>query len=148
MQAVLELIAARIDDGQIRFTVARRACASGMDPDDIAAEGLDELFPQLPQTRVVLHSTSWRYADGVLTLTYLGYSEDLPLPELPLTLPPHAEASGQDANSVVAHAIRHLAFLAVEEPAKYAGALDPDTIGFLAGIAPDVAGRLQRRRAA
>ena len=148
MQAVLELIAARVDDGQIRFMVARRACASGVDPDDIATEGLDELFPQLPPKGVVLHSTSWRYADGVLTLTYLGYSEDLPLSRLPLTLSPDVRANGDDGDSVVAHAIRHLAFLAAEEPDKYARALDPETIDFLRGIEPDVAGRLHRSRAA
>jgi hypothetical protein len=148
MQAVLELIAARVDGDQVRFMVARRACASGIDPDDIAAEGLDDLFPEVPRTAVVLHSTSWRYADGVLTLTYLACSEELPLSALPLALPPDARPNGDTAVSVVAHAMRHLAFLVAQEREKYARPLSAETLAFLERIEPDVAGRLHRERAA
>jgi hypothetical protein len=148
MQAVLELVASRVDRDQVRFMVARRACASGIDPDDIAAEGLDDHFPNVPRATVVLHSTSWRYADGVLTLTYLAYSDELPLSALPLALPPTARANGDSAESVVAHAIRHLAFLVAEEPEKYARPLSAETIAYLERIEPDVAGRIHRERVA
>lgn len=148
VQAVLELIAARVDGDQVRFDLARRACASGIDPDDIAAEGLEELFPQVARQAVVLHSTSWRYSDGVLTLTYLAYSEQLPLADLTLVLPPDARANGDAAEAVVAHAIRHLAFLVAEEPEKYAKKLTAETLAYLKRMEPDVAGRIHRKRAA
>ena len=148
VHAVLELIAARVDEDRVRFMVARRACASGTDPDDIASEGIDELFPTLPRDRLVLHSTSWRYGDGILTLTYLGYSDDLPLTALPLALPPDARPNGDDADSVVAHALRHLAFLIRQEPEKYGRPLSEEARSFFARIEPDVAGRIYGTRAA
>lgn len=148
MQAELELIAARLDGDRIRFTVARRPCGGGADPDDVAEEGLQALFPTLPRDGLVLHSTSWRYGDGILTLTYLGYSDDLPLSALPLVLPPDARPNGDDADSVVAHAIRHLAFLIRQEPEKYGRPLSDESRAFLAGVEPDVAGRIYGKRAA
>jgi hypothetical protein len=148
MQAVLELVAARVDRDQVRFMLARRACSGGTDPDDIAQEGMDAQFPTLPRDRVVLHSTSWRYGDGILTLTYLGYSDELPLSELPLMLPPDARPNGDDADSVVAHAIRHLAFLIRQDPEKYGRPLSDETRAYFAGVEPDVAGRIHGKRAA
>lgn len=148
MQAAIELIAARVDGDRLRFVVARRACAAGTDPDTIAREGMDQLFPGLQLDRVVLHSTSWRYEDGVLTLTYLGYSDELPFEALPLVLPPGARPNGGDADSVVAHAVRHLAFLIRQEPDKYGRPLSEETRVFFGGIEPDVAGRIYGGRAA
>jgi hypothetical protein len=148
MQAALELIAARVDGDRVRFVVARRACAAGTDPDATAREGMDQLFPGLQPDRVVLHSTSWRYNDGVLTLTYLGYSDALPFHALPRVLPPGARPNGNDADSVVAHAVRHLAFLIRHEPEKYGRPLSVETRAFFAGLEPDVAGRIDGGRAA
>jgi hypothetical protein len=148
VQAVLELIAARVDGDQLRFMVARRACPSGIDPDDIAAEGMEALFPGLAAETVVLHSTSWRYENGVLALTYLGYSDQLSSDALPLTLAREAKPNGDDATSVVAHAIRHLAFLTRTEPEKYAKPLSAETLAFLGTIQPDVAGRIHHREQA
>lgn len=148
MQAVLELIAARVEGDRLRFMVDRRDWVTGTDPDDVAAKGMSDLFPALPRDRVVLHSTSWRYRDAILTLTYLGYSDDLPLSALPLALPPDARANGDDADSVVAHAIRHLAFLTRQEPGKYTRPLSDGTVAFLSRVEPDVAGRIYAKEAA
>lgn len=148
MQAALELIAARVEGDRLRFAVARRACATAADPDAIAQEGMDQLFPGLSLERVVLLPTSWRYEDGILTLTYLGYSDDLPLGALPLALAPGATADGDDAEAVVAHAVRHLAFLLRQDPQQYGRSLGPDARAYLARVEPGVAGRIYRERAA
>lgn len=147
MQAALELIAARLEGDRLRFVVARRACATA-DPDAIAREGMEQLFPTLSLDRVVLHSTSWRYEDGILTLTYLGYSDELPIDPLPLVLKTGAHADGDGADAVVAHAVRHLAFLVHQDPEKYGRPLSPETLAYLGRLGPDVAGRVYPERAA
>ena len=148
MQAEVELIAARFEGDRLRYSVVRRACAVEIDPDETARSGTASLFPGLPMRRVVVHSTSWRYEQGTLLLTYLAYSDELPFDDLPHVLPRDAKAVGTGVASVVAHAIAHLAFLAGQEPDKYSHALSRETLAHLALVEPEVAGRIARERAA
>ena len=148
MQAEVELVAARFEGDRLRYNVARQPCAMGIDPDDTARAGTAWRFPDIPMRRIVVHSTSWRYEHGTLVLTYLAYSDELPFDGLPHVLPREAEAVGTGVASVVAHAIRHLAFLSRQEPEKYARAISPETLGHLAQIDPVVAGRIYGERAA
>ena len=148
MQAEVELIAARFEGDRLRYNVDRHPCATGIDPDDTARAATAWRFPDIPLRRVVVHSTSWRYEHGVLLLTYLAYSDELPFDGLPHVLPRGTDAVGTGVASVVAHAIRHLAFLASQEPQEYDRALTPETLSHLARFAPDVAGRFHRGRAA
>ena len=148
MQAEVELIAARFDGDRLRYLVGREACATGIDPDDTAKAATAWKFPAVPLRRVVVHSTSWRYEHGNLLLTYIAYADELPFDGLPQVLPREAHAVGAGVASVVAHAIRHLAFLVRQEPETYVRAISPETLAHLARIDPGVAGRIYRERAA
>ena len=118
------------------------------DPDATARALMTSLFPSVPLRRVLLHSTSWRYEHDCLTLTYVGYSDDLPYGQLTQLLPRDARAVGAGVASVVAHALRHLAFLARQQPELFGRAVSPETFAHLSRMEPDVAGRFQPDRAA
>ena len=148
MQAEVELIAARFEGDRLRYVVRREACAAETDPDETARSGTASLFPGLPLRRIVVHSTSWRYEQRTLLLTYLAYSDELPFDDLPHVLPRDAKAVGTGVAAVVAHAISHLAFLVRREPDKYSHALSRETLAHLAQVEPDVAGRIDGKRAA
>lgn len=148
MHADVELIAARFEGDRLRYLVGREACAIGTDPDETARTGTAGLFPGIPLRRIVVHSTSWRYEQGTLLLTYLAYSDELPFDDLPHVLPRDAKAVGTGVAAVVAHAIGHLAFLARQEPDKYRHALSSETFAHLAKVEPEVAGRIYGERAA
>jgi hypothetical protein len=148
MQAEVELIAARFEGDRLRYLVGREACATGIDPDQTARTATTRLFPAVPLRRIVGHSTSWRYEHGDLLLTYLAYSDELPFDGLPQVLPREANAVGAGVACVVAHAIRHLAFLVRQEPETYGRALSSETLAHLSRCQPEVAGRIYRERAA
>jgi hypothetical protein len=148
MQAEVEIIAARFEGDRLRYLVVRQACAMDIDPDEMARTGAAGLFPGIPLRRVVVHSTSWRYEQGTLLLTYLAYSDELPFDDLPHVLPRDAKAVGTGVAAVVAHAIGHLAFLVRQEPDKYRHALSSETLAHLAKVEPEVAGRIYAERAA
>ena len=148
MQTELELIGARFEGDRLRYLLVRRACAAEVDPDETARSATASLFPGLPLRRVVVHSTSWRYEQGTLLLTYLAYSDGLPFDDLPHVLPRDAKAVGTGVGAVVAHAIGHLSFLVRQEPDKYTHALSRETLAHLAEVEPDVAGRIYGERAA
>jgi hypothetical protein len=148
MQAEVELIAARFEGDRLRYQVGRHACATGIDPDDTARAATAWRFPAVPLRRLVVHSTSWRYEHGALLLTYLAYSDELPFDDLPHVLPRETDAVGTGVAAVVAHAIRHLAFLASQEPEEYVRAMTPETVAHLSRLEPDVAGRFRGGRAA
>lgn len=148
MRADVELFPARFEGDRLRYLASRMACASGTDPDTTARSLMTGLFPEVPLRRVLIHSTSWRYEHDCLTLTYLAYSDDLPFSELRLALPRDAKAVGAGVASVVAHAVRHLAFLARQEGELYGRAIAAETLTHLMRIEPEVAGRIYRERAA
>jgi len=148
MHAEVELVAARFEGDRLRYLVGRHACAAGLDPDETARTATTRVFPEVPLRRIVVHSTSWRYEHGSLLLTYLAYSDDLPFHGLPDVLPREGNAVGAGVASVVAHAIRHLAFLVREEPDRYGRALSTETLAHLERIEPKVAGRIYGERAA
>ena len=110
------------DPGEAPDQAARRVCG-------VAADA--------PAT--VVHSTSWRYRpEGEIVLTYAVCPD--PEPELPAIELPALEIVGGETPAtpapdrievanVVAHAIRHLAFLVAEDPViRQALAHHPDVI--------------------
>jgi hypothetical protein len=148
MRTEVELFPARFEGDRLRYQAGRQACTAGMDPDATARALMTSLFPDVPMRRVLIHSTSWRYEHDCLTLTYLAYSDDLPFGELEQVLPRDAKAVGAGVASVVAHAVRHLAFLTRHEPELYGRAMGPETLAHLSRIEPEVAGRIYGERAA
>lgn len=148
MRVAVELIAARILGDEVRFTFRTADCPRTGDPDATARAELATLYPSFWLKRAVVHSTSWRYEDEHVVLAYLGYSDEFDVSLLPLAFPlARAEELTRGPASVAAHAIRHLAFLAREEPGEYAKHLRPETLAALERVAPDVSGRLPMRAA-
>ena len=148
MRTEVELFPARFEGDRLRYLCERQACTPGTDPDSTARALMTTRFPDVPLRRVLIHSTSWRYEHDCLTLTYLAYSDDLPFGELRHAVPRDAKAIGAGEASVVAHAVRHLAFLTRQEPERYGRAMNPETLAHLSRIQPEVAGRIYRERAA
>lgn len=121
-------------------------------PDD-TARGLAQLDEH--DDRHIVHSTSWRATDeGQIVLTYLVHPD--PQPEIPpLALadprgiarsqrPGHPTPQGLTLDHVVAHAIRHLAFLLRTDPATAAHLSSrPHTRRALGDIPGLAAGQLQ-----
>lgn len=121
------------DHGRIAYTVASALVPTSAAPDQLALE-LSRLQPDSPGA--VVHATSWRFEDaGHLVLTYGA----LPCPLdhddnvlhgtgiLCSTDPLRPAPAGLHQHHVVAHAARHLAYLAEHDP----------TVSNAAGAAPD-----------
>lgn len=110
-------------DNRWSYRHARIRPRRGESPDE-AARRLGKVEAQDPGT--VVHSTSWRYEpDGRFVLTYAICPD--PAPWLPAVEAPVLEIARGEAPAtpspervalanVVAHAIRHLAFLLAEDP--------------------------------
>jgi hypothetical protein len=147
MQATVELILARVDGDRLRYLVTRHTCGARTDPDARAHAAMIRMFRGVSLRRAVVHSTSWRYEDGVLILTYLGYCDELPFQDLPLLLPLDAPVNGADVSAVAAHAVRHLAFLSRRDPV-IRRRLSREAISYLDRCDPALAGRIYPGRAA
>jgi hypothetical protein len=147
MRTTVELILARIDGDRLRYLVTRHPCGAHTDPDRRARSAMVRMFRRVSLRRAVVHSTSWRYDDGLLILTYLGYSDALPVGDLPLLLPLDAPVTGAGVSVVAAHAVRHLAFL-TRQDAVLRARLAPEAISYLDRCDPELAGRINARRAA
>jgi hypothetical protein len=144
MRVVVELVTARIAGDDVRYAIQRSEAPRRADPEATARAELAVAFPDLWLNTAIFHSTSWRYEDEAVVLTYLAFAEDLPTADLPLVLPLARVAElSHDVSSVAAHAIRHLAFLVHEQPRPFADRLRPETIARLRDVRPDVAGRLR-----
>lgn len=119
---VIELVRFALTGGQeLSYQVGRDDLPASAAPDDHAL-ALSGVGPGEPGG--VCHSTSWRYDTGVVVLTYaatplrlVGASQPLVEPAVvcsddPLRPTPPA----LHAHHVVAHAARHLAYLARHDP--------------------------------
>jgi len=139
------------DAAQVVFTRREGRLEGGANP-DVRARDL-----ATGETELILlnHSTSWRWeTDGRIVLTYLVWASAgslraaaRPLPSLqpPAPTDPLRPRRAQIRESdVLAHGLRHLAFLlAVDRDGAVADALGPRAAAALAKLAPDVAGELR-----
>jgi hypothetical protein len=149
LRIVMELIAARVVGGKARYRRSERDCPPTGDPTLAARAEFARCFPQIALRDVVLHSTSWRYEDDHLVVTYLGYSEELVPSSLADAFPVRKVSDpGEGQHSVAAHALRHLAFLVHEDAAKFRRKIHAETIATLERVAPAVAGRHDLKGAA
>jgi hypothetical protein len=135
--------------GHLRFRAVRQPLVDGVHPDDLARRisGLTACTPG-----AVLHSTSWRYADGRVVLTYAALPDPTPDPAGaavtldamvtgagPLTPSPSAVGLG----AVAAHACRHLTLLAGTDDCVALAARElPDIWELVGKLAPASAGGL------
>ena len=153
MRVLAEVLFARIAGRDLRFQVARFDLDRSRDDPDSAVREFVESRLADPDALRVVHSTSWRYERGRLVLSYLVYSDRLALPgrvrrarvtALPSPEEPARSAEDRD-RAVASHALRHLAFLASEDPRRYAAKLLPETRRTLRKLRPAAAGRVRHR---
>ncbi|MBB5867728.1 hypothetical protein F4553_001107 [Allocatelliglobosispora scoriae] len=125
---IVEVVLLSEHDGTLRYRSHSDALGTGTHPDAVARH-LSGLQPGMPGG--LLHSTSWRYDDGGLILTYAALPD--PHPELATTaLPVDAMVTCEDPlvpspavidlDAVAAHACRHLALLHATDPVVRAAA--------------------------
>lgn len=106
--------------GLLCFRGVRERLRPAVHPDDLA-RGLSGLTACTPGA--ALHSTSWRYADGGVVLTYVALPDPRPDGARPVALDAMVTGTGPlspspvsvDLNAVAAHACRHLALLAATD---------------------------------
>src|SRR5437588_8929314 len=146
MRVHAEIIEARIRDGAVHFEQEKIAISRG-DPNKRVRAWMRRHQPDVADRRLVIHSTSWRYEKSHFVLTYLAFSDDFTFDGQRVSLRrlPSAKKGSRSRLGVVSHALRHLAFLAAEDPRPYRRALEPKTRRALANLEPAVAGREQSR---
>ena len=114
---------------------------TGEDPVEVVAR----LAGSLMGPPTLVHSTSWRRARGGVVLTFLIVNADDQAPELPGLPLRRAELARSGAtraareistDQVLEHALRHLAWLATDDPAVRA-ALDGRWRSLLADYVPE-----------
>ncbi|HEX8498563.1 MAG TPA: hypothetical protein VF661_15310 [Actinomycetales bacterium] len=92
---------------------------------DLAGSGPDDLARELAGDVALVHSTSWRFEDGVVVLTYAALPDPRPQQAAHALVDPSVVCSGDPMQPappvlhlphVAAHAVRHLAYLAEHDP--------------------------------
>jgi hypothetical protein len=155
VRVLAEILFARIGKSDLRFQVARFALDGRGEPDRVVRNYADVRLGEPDALRVV-HSTSWRYEQGKIVLTYLVYSDRLRFRgrarRVRISALPSAEQAAGDGKDrdrqVAAHALRHLALLVAEDPKTYEAKLSGATRRTLRRLRPAAAGRVRHRGSA
>lgn len=136
--------------GTLRFRTRIAALADGAHPDALAHQLAG--FGDRRDPASLSHSTSWRFADSRIVLTYVALPDPQP-DAATLEVPLDATARGADPLAptpqeirpvdVAAHACRHLAFLHRTDPVVAAAAArEPVLWQLVDRFVPGVAGLL------
>ncbi len=162
MKTVLELfLTTTITDG---FHIVRKALDLSQecrDPDSVATEYIEFLFKDSTfihdREKYILHSTSWRYEKPrTVVLTYLVYADSFSFRDMnPMRLAFNDLIISHSDNpkvprplelphkSVIAHGIRHLAYLIKnDENSVYAKMISSETVQLFETLESQLAGRL------
>jgi hypothetical protein len=127
--------------GVLRYRARREALGRGVHPDDLAV-GLTGLTLCTPGA--FLHSTSWRYEDGMLVLSYVALPDQVPLATRPVNVdamvvsnsPLVPSPCAVELDAVAAHACRHLALLPTTDPVAVEAAAAAPQLWALIGKLP------------
>jgi hypothetical protein len=142
MKIVVEVVVARVVGDDLRYLVRSTPHPREGDPMATARGAVATQFPGVPLSETIVHSTSWRYDDASIVLTFLAYSGRINEDQLPHAIPLARadELANHDEGhaSVAAHAIRHLAFLVAVHPHEYASRIDAPELAKLRRVSPDV----------
>ena len=143
LKVIVEVVmSAGAGDEVLRFRLSKREHPRTGDPIATARAQVAAHFPELWLQKAIVQSTSWRYSDDSIVLTFLAYSDDMLVEGLPLSLPLASieDLANDDAgpSSIAAHAIRHLAFLIATEPGEFVPKIREPALSKLRRIAPDV----------
>ncbi|HEX9035640.1 MAG TPA: hypothetical protein VF808_01465 [Ktedonobacterales bacterium] len=145
----LEILTVEVVDGEIRWLkpIHADSLRVGLPISGKPGEVVVGVMSWFPLTPRVAHSTSWRYEEGRVILTYIVVVEP------PESLAPNslvvipvvraniargeamAPPTAIDVNAVLEHALRHLAWL-VKDDATIAAAL-PDWLAVLSAYTPE-----------
>ncbi len=142
---------ARVGEDDVRYDIARAPQPKTGDPLITARSEVATRFPDLWLRNAIIHSTSWRYDEESVVLTFLAYSDEIPFDGLSRSLPLHTveDLANEDDGeaSIAAHAIRHLAFLVATEPKEFAPKIRKPALARIRKVAPDIS-RSRTARAA
>lgn len=128
-------------DGVLRYRMRRDDLEDGVHPDDLAF-GLAGLTLCTPGA--LLHSTSWRYEDGTLVLTYAALPDparqgtrEVDVDAMVVSTSPLVPSPcAIDLDAVAAHACCHLALLLTTDPVAIEAAAAAPAIWSLIGKLP------------
>jgi hypothetical protein len=147
----VEVVLARVSAAELRYSISKRAHAKRADPMQTAKAALAARFPHVSLRKAIVHSTSWRYDDDSIVLTFLAYSDEIPLDGLSrsVALDEVEDLANDDVGqaSIAAHAIRHLAFLVATEPKEFVPRIRRPALARIRRVAPDIS-RNKTREAA
>jgi hypothetical protein len=109
---------------------------------ETAIAALTSRFSDVSLRRAIVHSTSWRYDEKSIVLTFLAYSDEIPLDGLSRSLV-LADAEdlandGEGEASIAAHAIRHLAFLIATDAKEFAPKIRRPALARIRRVVPDI----------
>jgi hypothetical protein len=142
MKVIVEVVMARVSAEEMRYSIYKKAHPKSGDPMDTAKAAVTARFPEVSLRRAIVHSTSWRYDDESIVLTFLAYSDEIPLDGLArvLALDDAEDLANEDEGqaSIAAHAIRHLAFLVATEPKEFAPKIRRLALTRIRRVAPDI----------
>jgi hypothetical protein len=164
MKTVLEVFYLRIIDDKLCYLRKQASLDNKREDPDVLIQSLMQHTLHTSAGSVkkefVIHSTSWRYTPpGKVVLTYIAYSDEydfgrvkmqkLPLSEL--RRKDIAKARPRSRNGleklVVAHAMRHLAFLVkTDARGEFDGALTRKTKKIFESLWVSLAGRVATRK--
>jgi len=142
MKLVVEVVMARVTADEMRYSIAKKAHTKTVDPMETAKAALTSWFSDVSLRKAIVHSTSWRYDKKRIVLTFLAYSDEIPLHGLArsLALDEAEDLANDDEGqaSIAAHAIRHLAFLLATEPKEFVPRIRRPALARIRKVAPDI----------
>jgi hypothetical protein len=163
MQTILEIYYLRIIDDRVRYQRKQANLSKkGGDPNvmiqSLILEKRDDAkgSGKIEKREFVVHSTSWRYVKpSKVVLTYVAYSDELEFEKgkfqsLPLKnlkkltkKSQRARTRAAEEKQVVAHAMRHIAFLIkTDNQIDFKSALNPETVKIFKKLWVSLAGRV------
>lgn len=158
MQHTLEIFLTKIVDTDILYKQVKIDITDKTEnPDDLVLLAVQKYNNEIiERSRLISHSTSWRYVEGGETIiTYIVYSDDFDFDSSTAQALAIEDIKILDSGdvarpapkiiplaSVVSHGIRHLAFLVSNNPSVYQVVLTPNTILRFKEIDSALAGKI------
>ena len=158
MQHTLEIFLTKIVDTNILYKQVKiDITAKTENPDDLVLLAVQKYNQEIIEKNLIIsHSTSWRYVEGGETIiTYIAYSDDFELDAASSETFPIEEISILESGdvarpspkeiplqSVVSHGVRHLAYLATNNPSVYVSVLSQNTMLRFKEIDTALAGKI------
>ena len=163
MQTILEIYYLRIIDDRVRYqrkqaNLSRKGGEPNVMIQSLILEKRDDAegSGKIEKREFVVHSTSWRYMKpSKVVLTYVAYSDELEFEKgkfqslllknlRKLTRKsPRARTLAAEEKQVVAHAMRHIAFLIkTDNQIDFKSALNPETVKIFKKLWVSLAGRV------